>query len=438
MNRRWPGEAILRLGGAVGLALTFLLLTISPTGALPPVQGEETGDASFGELTATPNFPATIDFRLTASSSEEIVRAELLFAPQWEETINLIEATMTPGGQLDLTFPLDMYQNYYPPGLDINYRWRLTDAAGRTSLSEERTVLWADTRFAWTQIATEQVSVYFYTGNEAFNRQILDSAQRTIDNLQTQFGVERSRPIRIWVYNSAEEFSGSLEPNSEPWIAGAAYPGRYLIQAVIPDGNQNEIARVIPHEVCHQVLFQATDNPFNLPATWLNEGLAVFYQESDKEGYGVILEGAIREGGLMPLTSLTAAFPFDDTYRLAYAESLSAVQFILDTWGDEAIAEIFAAYQEGISHDEALRRGVGLTTAELDARWKESLGYAGDQPLDDGTGGSLTAGGSGDGDDWLRLSGAAAAGLVVVIAGGAVGVSRRRRRPPESIKLLAA
>jgi hypothetical protein len=194
--------------------LALLLISAGPTVALPSAQEATAGDARFGDLGATPNFPATIAFRLTATSSEEIVRAELLFAPRWVEMINLIEATVTPGRELDVTFPLDMYQNYYPPGLDIVYRWRLTDAAGRSSLSDEHAVLWADTRFTWTEIATEQVSVYFYTGNEAFNRQILESAQRTIDSLQTEFGVERSRPIRIWVYDSTEEFSGSLEPNS--------------------------------------------------------------------------------------------------------------------------------------------------------------------------------------------------------------------------------
>jgi hypothetical protein len=197
------------------------------------------------------------------------------------------------------------------------------------------------------------------------------------------------------------------------------------------------VARVIPHEVSHQVLFQATDNPFNLPATWFNEGLAVVYQESDKDGYAVILESAVREGRLMPLTSLTAAFPFDESYRLAYAESLSAIEFIIDTWGDDAITAIIAAYQQGISHDEVLTRAIGLTTAELDARWKESLGYGGDTPLDDGTGGAFTGRGPGDdGDRWWTE--ATAAGAIVVVAGGVFGLSRRRRRPTRTVELVAA
>ena len=57
-------------------------------------------------------------------------------------------------------------------------------------------------------------------------------------------------------------------------------PALHVIMAVLPPGNYDEVGRVVPHEISHQVLHQATDNPFSRPPQWLNEGLAVYWQES--------------------------------------------------------------------------------------------------------------------------------------------------------------
>jgi hypothetical protein len=412
------------------LFVTLLLVQVGGATAQEPASGA----ATFGELTATPVFPSTIDFGLTAEAPQEIVRAELLYAPRGVETISLIEADFAPSRRIELTFPLDLYQNYLPTGLDIHYRWRLTDAAGGVTESPEQVVLWQDTRFAWQEVATDQVSVYFYTGNETFNRRILESAQATIDELQPIFGLERSRPIRIWIYNSRDDFTGAQVPNSESWFVGASYTGYYLIQLVIADGNDSEIGRIVPHEVSHQLLFQATENPFNLPPRWFDEGLAVYNQDVESAGYPATLQAAVDDGQLLPLSTLTREFPFDGSHHLAYAESLSVIQFIVAEWGLDGLGRVIAAYREGVSHDEAFEDGLGVTVAELEQRWRERLGYAGDRPLDDGTGGSLRSVPADDGGwpgvPWVGLG--AASAVVVVLA------LRRRTLPGRDRLRLAA
>lgn len=415
----------------------LILILLSLIGILPAVAGrgdaaasvqESAGEARFSELSAVPDFPTTITFRLAVESPEELVRAELLFAPRWVDTLNLIEAEIDPGDQLTVDFPLDMYQSYFPPGLDLLYRWRVTDAAGRETVSEEQVVLWNDTRFDWQELSTDQVSVFYYSSNQAFNQQILQSAQATIDEVQTDLGVERSRPIRLWIYNTREDFFGAQQPNSEAWFVGASYYGLYLILSVIPDGNEFELGRIVPHEVSHQVLYQAGENPFNLPARWFDEGIAVRNQITDKEGHEAVLQAGVEDGRLIPLIGLHRQFPFDDSYSLAYAQSLFVVEFIVAEWGESALAEIIDAYKDGISHDEAFRRGIGLTVQELDNRWRSTLGYDGDRPLDDGTGGPIgaTSGGFGSGDPIAALVLGIALALTLT---GAVIIRRSGSRP---------
>ena len=389
-----------RLRTCFAAMVLLIVLTAAPVAVRPAfaVSQNETGDVTFGELTATPSFPNVINFGFSAQTGEEVERVELLFNAVGEETLHLITPDVGQDEQTGFEFGLNMFQNYYPPGLDIEYRWRVTSTNGAVTESDSQVVGWYDTRFEWTSIASDQVTVFTYDTNENFAEEILASAQSTIDELETDFGVERSEPMRVWVYDSQDDLGGATEPNSEPWIAGVSYPGRFLILAAVPDGNSEELRRVIPHEVSHQVLFQATENPFNYPATWLDEGIATYNQDVGTASYVELVEEAVDSDSLMPIETLNMSFPYDDTFQLAYAESYSVVSFIIQTYGEEALGNVLSAYKEGVTHDEAVLTGLGITVEELDRQWQVSLGVDQNQS-DDGTGGGtvdLTGG------DWIN------------------------------------
>ena len=329
---------------------------------------------------ATPEFPEGITFSLSASAAVPVERVELLYSIAGQETLNMATPEFLRGSTIDANFRLDARTRYIPPGLDLAYHWRLTDAAGNVSETEPRTMTWQDNRFDWTSVATEQVTVYAYNGDEDFNRAVLESAQRTIDELQATFRVERGAPIRIWAYASVDDFAGAQAPNSHPWIVGTAFPDYRLILAVLPVGDTDEVGRVIPHEVTHQVLHQATANPFNEPPTWMDEGLAVYYQDGGTQAFPDLVEAAAEDGRLYSVRALNSQFPYDKPDAdLAYAESFSIVSFIIEEFGEEAMGALIQVFAEGISHDEAVQRALGVSMDELDRRWKASLGYEGDR-----------------------------------------------------------
>ena len=176
--------------------------------------------------------------------------------------------------------PIDLRAGELPPGIDIQYRWRITEADGDVVETPEQTLSWVDDRYDWTPLSGPNVTVYTYDADPAFQQAILDSAERTITSLAESYGAELEQPVRVWAYADKDDLYGALAPNSEPWIAGAAYPGLHVIMAVLPPGDYDEVARVVPHEISHQVLHQATENPFNSPPQWLDEGLATYWQES--------------------------------------------------------------------------------------------------------------------------------------------------------------
>lgn len=382
---------------------------------------------------ATPAFPDKITFTLTAESdSADITDARLFYRPTASEVANLAVATVKPGRRVELSLPVDMRARYLPPGLDIQYFWSLTDAAGNHFDTSAQQFLYQDDRFPWRSVTGGQVTVYYYSGNDDFGQDLLGTAQRTIDKLGQRFGVGGDQPIHIVVYGNTRDFATSLPPNSAEWIGGEAHPDLGLIVTGIQPGGgaAAEIRRVLPHEVSHLLLYQATTNPYGGPPHWLDEGLAVYNQETADSSLTPLLDRAVKTGTLLPTRALNSNFPLDPTQaRLSYAESLSLVQYLVGKYGDARLGELLRSFKAELSYDEALRQTFGFDTDGLDREWKASLKYAGDKPAADKNPGafgpldSLPGGGK-----LLPLLGVAIpiAVLGAIVAGGLLV---RRRRP---------
>lgn len=385
-------------------------------------------------------FPEGIDFSLDATAAVPIVAVELLWRPAMVETLALELPEFEPSTTLAIDHRLDLTDDVLPPGLDVRYRWRLTDADGHVTETPEQRLLWEDARFAWEATGSGLVTVFAYNDDPAFNAAVLASAEETLGRLSRRFGAELRDPVRIWVYNSAEDFTSTLAPNSEPWVVGSTYPWFGLILFVLPPGNSRELARVVPHEISHQVLYQATRNPFNGPPAWLEEGLATLSQGTGQAELWAQLQGAAAEGRLDRLRSLNGQFPYDaNAARLAYAQSLSVVQYVIDTYGESGLSRLIAVFREGVTYDEAVERALGVTLDDLDEAWRLQVPAQAERQLAV-LGATTDNGGSGlsAGQAWLLASGSlvmGAAALLGLFAGGRAVLRARRLEPEPDVDL---
>jgi hypothetical protein len=360
------------------LLMAFAVALVGRSESLAVVPAEL--KASFGVQNATPSYPTGITFDLAYTADEDVDRAELFYSIGGGETVNLITADTTPGPTGVVSYPLDLQTYYLPPGVEITYYWRLTGKDGAEAETDPATVTWLDTRFDWKTIQSDSVSVSTYDGNDQFAQKILETAQQAADKIQADLGVPLPLPVHIWAYSSTKDFSGTQAPNAEQWIAGVAYQPFRLILAVLPTGDTNEVNRVVPHEMAHQIVYQSIKNPYSGLPTWLDEGLAVYYQIGGKAQFPELVQTASDQGLLYSVRSLNSGFPYDSGgATLAYAESFSIVTFIQQHWGEEALANLINAYKAGVTNDEAAMSALGVDLDGLDKLWKESLGYQGDK-----------------------------------------------------------
>jgi len=128
----------------------------------------------------------------------------------------------------------------------------------------------------------------------------------------------------------------------------------------------------LKHELCHLLLHHHIEEK-NLPR-WLDEGICQWVSDGIGEiimsQKGSVLDEAILSGRYISIRALTDSFPQDKKHlMLAYEESKSIVEYIIGSFGKEAVLSVMNHLKDGAEVDEALLRGLSISLEELESRW---------------------------------------------------------------------
>ena len=382
------------------LLIALILAGSSLAGLVHPAAAQ-TG-VEFTSLEAEVDFPASIAFSMTAKTVSDVERVQVFWRAAGSAATTMADASFQHVADLEASYVSDMTVRYLPPGLDILYYFLVTSGSGETFQSPSATLFYIDTRFEWDSMQAGLVNVWWNQGSDEYAAEVAHSANRTLLLLEDEYGITTSEPVRIVMYGNDRDFASALRPNSAEWIGGVAYSSLSLIIANVRPGTNamREIDRMIPHEVSHVAMHHAAANPYNSPPPWLDEGLATFVQAVGDPRLAPPLDRAVRDGRLIPISALRSSFPIDpEQALLSYAESLSIVTYLVETYGQSTVGDLATVYQQEVTHDEAVERVLGMTVDDLDAEWKTWLGYAGDRPE-----AQIAAGSSaGPGRSWFAI-----------------------------------
>lgn len=161
-------------------------------------------------------------------------------------------------------------------------------------------------------------------------------------------------------------------------IVAFAVPERNLI--VIDSSKMRtdpfSIETTMKHELCHLLLHNHIKGE-NLPR-WLDEGICQWVSDGIAEiimtQKGSILEEAILSGRYISIRALTDRFPRDKRYLvLAYEESKSLVEYMISSFGEEAVLSVLNYLEHGVEMDGAIFRGLSISLDELESRWLHHL-----------------------------------------------------------------
>ena len=320
-------------------------------------------------------FPSSVRFALKAEGDAPIAKATVYYRVADQAITAYAPAALTPGLRVSAEHVLDLRRFYMPPGVEVHYRWRLEDAAGRTVETAWVGFVLEDLRFQWRTARAQNVELKWYRGGDEFGEALLQTAIRALGRLRTEAGVEVGRTIRIYIYGSEADFQSAADPGTHEWAGGRAFVRESVILIAASPSSMDFARRTVAHELSHVVVYQATRNPYGGPPTWLDEGLAMLAEGDLQPNFARALQSAIREDRLFSAWALSSSFPTDTREaELSYAQSYSLVRFVIDRYGRDAMSRLLAEFREGSTYDDALQAALGVDTYGLDDAWRASLG----------------------------------------------------------------
>ena len=353
-----------RLAAALLALLASLLLVSSASAA----------DVRVIRSSFESRFPQGMAFTMDAAVVGRVQKVTLSYRVAGRRAIVAGDARFEQqGGALRAVHDVDLTRRYLPPGTEIQFEWHVVDDRGQRTRTEAFQAVVEDKRFQWKQLRSPNFELNWYQGDENFGRILIGIAGRALNTLGSEAGVTIDRPVRAFVYGDLEEFRAASFLGGLEWVGGTYYPRQNVILIYAPP-NQQGLAiaqRALPHELAHAVVHQVSDNPYGDVPQWLNEGLATRSEPGMNPDQSAALAKAVAEGKLMSLRSIGGSFPTDpDEALLAYAQSYSVVTYLVEEHGRMKLNALLRTYREGVTHDEGLKRALGMDTAQLDQEWR--------------------------------------------------------------------
>jgi hypothetical protein len=356
--------------------LSLLVVVAMLLGGSPAVA--RASDAVFGSPTATATYGESIEFRIPVTLESAARRVELQLTFPGSLGPFVVEVPPPPGaGRHELVHRWDLRgDGHLVPNTRLAARWVVT--VGETEMvADGGRVVYADTDLDWRTVEGELIRVHWHQGDEAFGRRALQIGEDAVRETEALLGVRETDPIDFFIYSDPAAFRNALGPGTRENVGGQAHASIRTLFALITPREIDDpwVSIVVPHELVHLVFDTAVDNPFRFPPRWLNEGLAVYLSEGYGPGDRQRVERAASSGYLIPLDALTAQFPTNaERTFLAYAESVSAVDFLVRRHGRDAMIQVVVGYRDGLTDDEAFALATGEDFAAFQAAWLEDLG----------------------------------------------------------------
>lgn len=418
------------LARAAVLALAAVIIALLAAPARPPTASAQV-PPTVTDGGVENRFPEGMTFRASAASDTDIQQLRLRYTVLPDGTAAIGDAQFQPGKSVSGVFELEGNNPpkiYLPPGTTIQYYWEATDADGDTAKSAQATFVYQDIRFQWKSVTEDGVTVNYYSGSEEDARSMLTVAGETIASMSDLLGTTVEFPVKVWAYDSVADMRPALAKRSATFEQSIITAGvRVSSDTVLVLGNV--AYDTLRHELTHVVTAVAGESAFGTLPAWLDEGTAV-YGQRDPGGYRAALERAVSRGNVLSVRSLTS-YPGDPAaVELFYGESWSLVSFLIEQYGPEKFAQLFAEIKKGKRIDKALETVYGFDQDGLEDEWRAVMGLPARQtppprtPIATAAPGSTpaptTAPSGGDGATSVATILALAAGVLVLA--GLVGV----------------
>jgi tetratricopeptide (TPR) repeat protein len=199
-------------------------------------------------------------------------------------------------------------------------------------------------------------------------QQLLATLDDGYRDLASQLGYEPSEKIIVILYTQKE----FVDVTEAPSWAGAINDGKLRIPIRGVAVMNPELARVLKHELTHSFLSSLAGG--RCPS-WLNEGMAQMMEPRSSSTFAEPLAALFQQRKEIPFSVLEHPFiRFSDAQaQVAYAESLSGVEYLRERYGMSEVLRMLRNIGSGAEPELALRQSTGMDYSTLEQRMGEYL-----------------------------------------------------------------
>ncbi len=328
---------------------------------------------------ATLNFPEQITFQADLQAAGQITSVVLEYRLVEQTTCGTVIAKsfpdFTPADKVSVSWTWEMKQSgSLPPGAQIAWRWRVTDASGKETVSEEKTVTWLDSQHDWKVIEGDGIGLYYYDRSQSEAQKLHQAAVDALQRLKADIGFEFTQVVNLFIYANNDDMKDAVlyEPN---WTGGQAFSNHRIIIIGIGAGELDWGLSTEAHELTHVLIGQLTFSCLGEIPTWLNEGLAMYGEGGPSAYEKQRLDQAIADNSIFSIRSLSGGFSEDsEKANLSYSESYSVVNFLIQEYPKEKLLNLLSLLKSGETIDQALLAAYGFADTEaLEDAWRTSI-----------------------------------------------------------------
>jgi len=318
-------------------------------------------------------FGSTINFSAQIQSTSEVIRAVVFFRDSSSEATRVVIAVLSDGSTISAEVIEEVQALGVQPFTTITYWWQIDFANGDNYLTDPASFIYEDNRFDWQTLGNSNITVHWIEGDMARGQDILNLANDSIVKVQRDLALPALDQVDLYIYPTVGQLQSSIRMGGATWIGGHAQPELRTVLLAAPTGVEGQISleRDLPHEIVHILLYERMGDQYHNLPTWLNEGLATLQEGVPNPAYIFELDRAARENALLSMHSLCSSFPIsEDDALLAYAQSASFTQYLLDIYGVGGVALLLDAYQEGTSCEGGIQRVYQRPISQLENEWR--------------------------------------------------------------------
>ena len=375
---------------AIAILTAVSAAAILGIGLAPPAGAQ-------GRVTVTDSghenqFPDGLRFYIEADGADAVEEIRVYVRKLGQSTrtaYRTVEFELEPDGAISgaAQFKSKTGSEYIPTGTRLSYYFEIRTADGGVTETEPQTVVYLNTGLDWQLLSDGFINVYYYPLNRRSQPRaegVLAVAADTYDFMRPILGVELTEPMNIVVYSDYRDMREAMRSSSRVADQQLRTLGRAFTneRALLVDGeiSDDTVLSTAAHEFTHLLVADAAGSAYSGVHTWLNEGLAVYSERQPESEFNYYLNLAIQAAirgnakAVPPLSALiTYAGTPQETLR-NYGQGYSVVSYMIDTYGTDKMAALFASLPTTRDTKKALESAYGLTLLELDNEWRQSVG----------------------------------------------------------------